>query len=301
MNRINKTNCSIPKTLRKPVLQITGIALISTICIVSAANAYAFNNENDLLSSRSLPINYADKAPKQLASRTAIGTNEAQQAGIDTINQLIITSLPRKTRDEIIAERKQKLSIEKVDSNTLSSKSAQSFNYVEFSIYGASSRLFEDFDYDGFYRTFSVTFDADVHSQYVGERASVIADLYLSRDNGPWELYFTTDVFTIVDDISDDEFEVLTTLDLGYKAGHYDVLIDLYEVGYSDIVATISSEDVDDLYALPLESAERDEYVAIETHGSEVMISGGGISITGLLILLCAIALRFGNLFKHNK
>lgn len=157
--------------------------------------------------------------------------------------------------------------------------------YHSFSIFDASSRLFEDFDYDGFYQTFSVTFDVDVNGAYLNERADLFAELYLSRDGGPWVHYYTTDVFTIYGDSTQDDYEVLTTLYTGYATDHYDVLIDVYEVGYSDIVATISADETDSLYALPLESSDRDrepDIIVVEE-------SGGAFSVLGLLCLsLCA-------------
>ncbi|WP_299803398.1 choice-of-anchor H family protein [uncultured Shewanella sp.] len=154
--------------------------------------------------------------------------------------------------------------------------------YRDFYIYDAYSRLFVDNDYDGFYQTFSVTFDADVQGIYVNERADVFAELYLSRNGGPWEHYYTTDIFRIYGNATDDDFEVLTTLESGYRTDHYDVLIDLYEVGYGDIVATVSSYDFDSLYALPLESSDRDDiYIEEDYHG-------GSLSV-GLLLLLLSV------------
>lgn len=160
--------------------------------------------------------------------------------------------------------------------------------YHSFAIFDASSRLFEDFDYDGFYQTFSVTFDVDVFGAYLNERADLFAELYLSRNGGPWVHYYTTDVFTIYGDSTQDDYEVLTTLYSGYPTDHYDVLIDVYEVGYSDIVATISADETDGLYALPLESSDRD-------HIDEVIVveeSGGALSIFALLCLGLLAALR---------
>ncbi|WP_242620312.1 choice-of-anchor H family protein [Shewanella maritima] len=162
--------------------------------------------------------------------------------------------------------------------------------YYDFSIYDAYSRLFDDFNYNGFYQTFSVTFDADILGPTGYEIANVYAEMYLSRNGGPWEHYYTTDIFTIEGDRTDDDYEVLTTLASGYPTDHYDVLIDLYEVGYSDIVATISSEDVDSLYALPLESRDWD------SGSSEVVIveeySAGSLGAFGLFVMLIVAVRR---------
>ncbi len=134
-----------------------------------------------------------------------------------------------------------------------------------FSIYTGYSQLITDIDEDGYYQSFSVSFDADILSPVANEQALVYADLYLSQNGGPWELYFSTDDFVITGEDSDDEFEVFTELDTGYIPDHYDVLIDLYEVGYSDVVATYSSNDSNALYALPLESSDYDpEYIEVE-------------------------------------
>ncbi|ABV88248.1 choice-of-anchor H family protein [Shewanella pealeana] len=166
--------------------------------------------------------------------------------------------------------------------------------YRDFYIYDAYSRLFVDNDYDGFYQTFSVTFDADVEGYYANERADVFAELYLSRNGGPWEHYYTTDIFRIVGNATDDDFEVLTTLESGYRTDHYDVLIDLYEVGYGDIVATVSSNDFDSLYALPLESRDRDDYYIEEDY------HGGSVSIAMLLMLLTLLCYRHSSALKNR-
>ncbi|KIO37202.1 hypothetical protein DB48_05200 [Shewanella sp. cp20] len=261
------------------------MAMLGSGVVMAADNTAELNG---LVGSASTSVVQDQQTLAQGFSRAGQRMTDSQQASAELLKQQEVAPAPRKTRDQVIAER-QALTQGASDAGTKVLKSSaqrlEAGIYHEFVIYEASSRLFEDFDYDGFYRTFSVTFDADVHSYYVGEHADVYADLYLSRNGGPWELYHTTDVFTIVDDATDDDFEVLTTLHTGYPTDHYDVLIDLYEVGYSDIVATISSDDVDDLYGLPLESADRDEYVVDEVI-TEVEVSGGSLSVGWLFGLL---------------
>jgi hypothetical protein len=163
--------------------------------------------------------------------------------------------------------------------------------YYDFSFYGADSRLLEDFDYDGFYQTFSVTFDADINSSVGDIQADVFAELYLSQDGGPWIHYYSTDVFTLYADSSNDDYEVLTTLANGYQTDHYDVLIDLYELGYADPVATISSNESNALYALPLESSDRDA-VYIEEVYIETEHSGGAFSWLSIGLLAGFARLR---------
>ncbi|MCI2285180.1 choice-of-anchor H family protein [Colwellia sp. MSW7] len=148
--------------------------------------------------------------------------------------------------------------------------------------------LADDLDGDGFYQTFSVIFDADIYSYTASPWGEVYALLYLSKNGGPWVHYFTTDYFIIEGESDTDEYEVMTTFLSGYNADYYDVLIDLYQVGYNDIVASYSSDDDNALYALSLESADHDEpYIeVVQVHG------GGSFSIMSLLIVLIIVACK---------
>jgi hypothetical protein len=162
--------------------------------------------------------------------------------------------------------------------------------YRSFHIYNGFSQLIEDYDEDGFFQTFSVTFDADVIDTYNIDNANVYAELYLSKNGGEWIHYYTTDIYSIYGESENDEYEVYTTLNQGYFSDNYDVLIDLYEVGYSDIVATYSSDDTNELYALPLESSDYDpDYVEYhsESHGH-----GGTNSILIICFLLSIVIIR---------
>ncbi len=187
-------------------------------------------------------------------------------------------------RDEVKSSR-QKLA----RSNTLAKTNQHNTRanlHHSFSIYNGYSELLTDIDADGYYQTFSVSFDADVLSPFINEQALVYADLYLSQNGGPWILYFSTDNFTITGESTEDEFEVITNLESGYAPDSYDVLIDLYEVGFSDVVATYSSDDTNALYALPLESSDYDpEYIEVEyydEHGG----SFGGASLLFFLLIM---------------
>lgn len=320
----NNEQAKTKQPLRSSLLNMekkpTYAASIFIACMAFSVNTHANDNDTTKIeetvsntpTTRSITVDYANHPHKLAQGKFDNQKNEAQLAAFEALNTSIdgVTSteqkqalntqislhakpdLLHKTRDEVIAYRKQQSSL-KVSGvnkavNSVSTQSNFTSNSLEFDIYSATTVLFDDVDYDGFYQTFSVTFDADVYGPYLGQRARVFADMYLSKDGGPWQLYFTTEAFTIVDDITDDEFEVLTTLDAGYSTEHYDVLIDVYEVGFSDIVATISSEDLDSLYALPLESADRDRYEEVSVSTS-VGISAGSttfFSIVGLGLIV---------------
>jgi hypothetical protein len=134
-----------------------------------------------------------------------------------------------------------------------------------FYIYDAVSTLRMDRDGDGYHSEFRVRFDADVQ---VGD-ALVYAKLYLRRaGESEWFVYRETDDFWIYGQSNDDDYYVTTTLDAGYATGEYDVLIDLYESGYSGIVATLGPLDSGALSYLPLEEVGLD--VPIELAGYSI-------------------------------
>ncbi|NQY49255.1 MAG: hypothetical protein HRT50_09115 [Colwellia sp.] len=209
------------------------------------------------------------------------------------------------TRNEVINQKKQqdrKQSSASLFKNMAKIKNVnttgRSFSDGSFVIYEGYSQLIEDFDADGYYQTFSVTFDADLITYNPYDEAVVYAELYLSENGGPWQHYYTTDSFVIYGESSDDTFEVYSTLAQGFTPNHYDVLIDLYEVGYPNIVASYSSDDSNSLYALPLESSDYDvEYIEYyeETH-----IYGGSAGVVSLLVLLTLMLRRLLGKFNRN-
>jgi len=178
------------------------------------------------------------------------------------------------------------LAKEKVEGIGRAEQSRISSHDHYFSIHDAVSYLLTDIDQDGYYHEFSVRFDADT----LYGAADVYAELYLSLDGGPWQHYYSSDIFTIYGDSVDDQYEVMSTLVEGYPPGHYDILIDLYEVGVEGVVATFSSDDSNSLYALPLEDSTYDVeevVVVVESHGH-----GGSSSEIFLSLLLLALGYR---------
>ncbi|MFT6987844.1 MAG: hypothetical protein ACJAT7_003709, partial [Psychromonas sp.] len=197
--------------------------------------------------------------------------NIAEQNNSVLISDQISGKATGKNRDEI-------MEIEEV-------KQITSRSYApEFTIYNAFTTLQNDFDSDGFYQTFSVVFDADLYSYDNNDLGEVYARLYISEDGGPWIHYYSSDDFIIHGESDQDEYEVITTFREGYHSGHYDILIDLYQVGYDGIVATYSADDNSALYALPLESADYDR-----VYVDSVYIQHGGSLSTVLLILLALL------------
>jgi hypothetical protein len=135
---------------------------------------------------------------------------------------------------------------------------------ADFWFFDAGSVLLSDRDQDGFHREFRIRFDADV----VSGQAFVFARLYLRRvGDEDWLLYHETDDFEIFADDGDDDYFVTTTLDDGWPTGDYDVLIDLYESGFSGIVATIGPFDDESLALLPLEETGLDLPIELPGYG----------------------------------
>jgi hypothetical protein len=141
-----------------------------------------------------------------------------------------------------------------------------------FRLYDGGRALRRDRDGDGHHSEFQIRFDADVLS---GD-ALVYAKLYLRRvgDTGGWRHYYTTQDFWIYGQSSTDDYFVTTTLDDGYPTGRYDVLIDLYEAGYSGIVATLTAYDDASLADLPLEERALDLPIGLAGY------SIGGVTTT---------------------
>ncbi|PKH98288.1 hypothetical protein CXF78_19470 [Shewanella sp. 11B5] len=222
------------------------------------------------------------EADKQ-ARVSALHEQAKLQSNVATLNKKV-------TREQVMAKN-QKAAATTENQQQRALAQQNQVVYYDFSFYGADSSLFDDYDYDGFYQTFSVTFDADITSSAGDIQADVFAELYLSQDGGPWVHYYSTDVFTLHADSSNDDYEVLTTLASGYQADHYDVLIDLYELGYADPVATISSDESNALYALPLESSDRDA-VYVEEIYIETEHSGGALSWLSIGLLAGVIGFR---------
>ncbi len=204
------------------------------------------------------------------------------------------------TRESMINQKYQQARNRSVAKNIAAlprlNQTSRSFSDGTFAIYEGYSQLIEDLDADGYFQTFSVTFDADLLTGNPHDEAVVYAELYLSEDGGPWVHYYSTDNFVIHGESSDDEFEVYSTLEQGFSSNHYDILIDLYEVGYPNIVASYSSDDSNSLYGLPLESSDYDlEYVEYYT---EVHSDGGSSSVIILIIMMIALSIRQ---IKFNK
>jgi len=268
-------------------LLVSGIALIAPLTVQSNEQG---NESTTPLITVSVGLNKAQIEQQSSAREASVLLTKNESLGL-----LAQSNITREQNLAAKAEASKNQTV-KEDNNegvTKIIKASKTSSYHHsFSIYNAFSYLLDDYDSDGYYQTFSVVFDADLHSYSALDSAEVYAELYLSKNGGPWIYYYTTDNFNIYGDSEDDEYEVITTLHQGYDSDSYDVLIDLYEVGYQELVATYSSDDNNALYALPLESSDYDiEYV--------VEVYEGHAGSMSLYLLLSLFGIRL--FLKSNQ
>ncbi len=231
------------------------IATLASILIASATAAdKAAENSAQLVSLTGVEATSSRGGAKaNNAAQTAkkgSGTLEDRQGKRLSVVQQ--SQLKNKTELVKDGKRKKSLTNKKLRSETVTKSSRAN----HFSFYDAQSYLIDDIDGDGYYSEFEIVFDADTAYDW----AEVYAVLYIRRGNGDWIEYYETDVFDIYGYDGSDDYSVTTVLNFDYPTGEYDILIDLYEVGYSGIVATWSSYEDADLYALPLEDREHESY-----------------------------------------
>lgn len=276
--------------------QATSKLLVSLLCFLTAnASALNFQQENSetTTSQNSLITSIGQK-------NTALTVEQRKVYWQQNKNILVRESRVLPSPITIGTTRKAHI-IHKKNTNKKPSPSAKSnqgeFNantlssfshYDSFSIYNAVSYLLDDIDGDGYYQSFSIVFDADFYSTSPVDYANVYAELYLSRDGGPWIHYYTTDIFTIHGESEEDEYEVISTLDQGFINDTYDILIDLYDADYDELVVSYNSDDDNALYALPLESNNFDQLYETEV----IYTQGGSTSVFILFLIGVAIFIR---------
>jgi len=248
------------------------LLIMSTVFLISLVNAEQLETNYSSISYGVLSQEAVDDIRLSVISKSDALIISDQTTGKAT----------GKTREEIQALKEALL-----DTSRLAPLTSRSYA-PEFSIYTAFTALYDDFDRDGYYQTLSVVFDADIDSYDGNDLSEVYALLYLSENGGPWLHYYTTDNFLIHSDSDTDEYEVVTTFLEGYHPGHYDLLIDLYQAGNPNIVASFSSDDSAALYALPLESDDYDQVYVESTY----IHHAGSLSALLLILLLLPLAVR---------
>lgn len=204
----------------------------------------------------------AHAAEGRVADTPAVTVDDSRQAQYSRSDTSTAAGADKRTNarsHSVRANKSTKARVQREKSVTMSSHAS------DFYFHDADSVLITDRDGDGYYSEFRVRFDADSH---IGD-VRVYARLYLRRlGESEWFLYRETDDFWIEGYDDDDDYYVTTTLEDGFATGEYDVLIDLYESGYSGIVATIGPYEMPGLAYLPLEEVGLD--VPIELEGYSI-------------------------------
>ena len=277
-------NITTLKSGHRTLLSI--MVLILFLCALNVVKAENYQS----------PSNAQSTAPVFSAKSTEKASSQAKAEQPFTLKRVkdSVTTMG-KTREEhrLIKNKKQNVlhlvtktpQISSIDSNVYSSFSNNDYIFTDFSIYRAFTYLLDDIDGDGFYRSFSIVFDADI---YYDVYADVYAELYLRKDGGPWIHYYSTDIFTIYGESEEDEFEVNTTLEQGFEEGYYDVLIDLYDANSDTLLVSYGSDDSNTLYAIALESSEYDVIYVNEV----IYSNGGSYTLVTLLTMLLTISFR---------
>lgn len=143
--------------------------------------------------------------------------------------------------------------------------------------------LRRDDNYNGYYHQLYVEFDADTDYSY----QQVFAELSLTPDYGYERVYYTSSVFELFGDSSNDWLGIETDLQHHYPTNFYLLTIRLYDASTGYLLAEASGYDLNALDALALEDFQRDQ---IHT-SSSVEVSAGSIGMLGL-IGLCLLFLR---------
>ncbi|MBU2979519.1 choice-of-anchor H family protein [Alteromonas sp. C1M14] len=155
---------------------------------------------------------------------------------------------------------------------------ANSVTTPDFWIYDAWTQWQRDIDYDGYYRSLTVSFDADT----VYAQASVYVVIYIGDAEAFYPIHTSSD-FYIYGESSTDEFVIETDLISGFRPFDYDVMIELYDAQTGDLVAVADQTNDADLSYIPLESADYDDdsVVVVREHGGT--FSGTMLSIMGIM------------------
>jgi len=176
----------------------------------------------------------------------------------------------------------------RIEQHTNTSKSSSSIvisSVNEFWIYDSWVSLQQDLDYDGYFSTFSVEFDADT----IFVDAPVYAVLYLGQ-NGVYDAIHVSSEFFIYGEDSSDSFVIESTLVSGFPSFDYDVLLELYDANTEQLVAFSDGYDNAEFAFVPLES-ETNEYIVEDTI---VIVEeyGGSMSWMALFAIIIAAGLR---------
>ncbi len=241
---------------------------ISSILALASTGADANDNEQKV------------RIGKKLATTNVVGsTPELVKGNIASDKLSKYQSLQSKEDLETQYFSSIKVNKSQLDGNKKRSEKRFEKSASHLYIYDAAVLLKTDVDGDGFYSEIRVDFDVDAN---VAAYYDVFAELFI-REEGTsnWTHYYTTDVFEIYYDDSDDDYRVTTVFNEGFPTGKYEIAIDLFEYGYSGVVDSLEAYDDPDLGNLPIEDSSYEQTgpstnVSISTVKTEIFTDNDG-------------------------
>jgi hypothetical protein len=148
--------------------------------------------------------------------------------------------------------------------------------------------LFDDPDRNGFYSSLELAFDVDVEYG----TAWVYADIWIRPHGGYYEHLYSTDIFAIHGQGSNDTYVVSADLLANYHSDYYDLMIELYDAdGYASPVALADPWYHPALSALPLEARHHHH----PSGSLSISASGAGVS----LLIIPSMALLYGYRYRR--
>lgn len=291
IHRRNKLGVSTP--LLKVLSALTFLAL--PVAYVHAANTAESAAENTVESTSTKKTvaskEYRYNQPYVGAEQAAVSENSEQENAKEappspsqaSAEANAVSTLS--TSNTSPSGSKQAARIELHANTTKSSSDIVITSVNEFWIYDSWVSLQQDLDYDGYFSTFSVEFDADT----IFIDAPVYAVLYLGQ-NGVYDAIHVSSEFFIYGEDSSDSFVIESTLVSGFPSYDYDILLELYDAQTEQLVAFSDGYDNAEFAFVPLES-ETNEYIVEDT---VVIVEehGGSMSWLALCFIITAAGLR---------
>lgn len=149
----------------------------------------------------------------------------------------------------------------------------------------ATVDLYEDNDDDGYYQSFVLRFDPES----IYRRINVYATIYIRENDNEWNIFYTTDRFTIETNSLWDTTEISARVLGGYPTGDYDLLITLYDAECCGQEIPLLNFFHPVLSGLTLEDADYDDFPQNNATPVYTMTTVAGAShpmlLIGLLLL----------------
>ncbi|MGI5308046.1 choice-of-anchor H family protein [Rheinheimera sp. WS51] len=143
--------------------------------------------------------------------------------------------------------------------------------------------LSRDINNNGFYHRLEVEIDADTFEPYT----QVFAEFSLKSSYGDEYIFYTSSIFELYGESSEDWLAIDTILEQDYPRDEYLLTIRLFDANSGYLVAEISGYDDINLDLLPLEDYQRDN--RFPNSSVSVGVAAGSTGIVALfgLSLLC--------------